>query len=68
MSLPDQAVQELQPGEVAKYTVVRVNDEVVIDLMRSACGISYEEALPESRIVEVDGVPIPIATPELLWL
>jgi hypothetical protein len=67
MSLPDQAVRELQPGDVSRYTVVRVADEVVIDLIKSACGIGYEEARSDIRFVEVDGVQIPIASPELLW-
>lgn len=31
--LPDQAVKELLPGEVAQYNVVRVGDEIVVDLM-----------------------------------
>jgi hypothetical protein len=67
MSLPDQAVRELQPGEVEQYTVVRVADEIIVDLMRSACGIGYHEAAPFVHLVEVDGVSIPIASPELLW-
>ena len=67
MSLPNQVVRELQPGEVSRYTVVRVADEVVVDLMKSACGITYEEARSDIRFVEVDGVQIPIASPELLW-
>jgi len=66
-SLPDQAVKELEPGEVAKYTVVRVADEIVVDLMRSACGIEYEEAAKDIVIREVRGVPIPFASPRLLW-
>ncbi len=36
--LPDRAVRELKPGEVSEYTVVRVADEVVVDLMKAACG------------------------------
>ena len=40
----DKAVRELKPGEVAQYVVVRVADEVVVDLMRSASGIDYAEA------------------------
>ncbi|MCB1228963.1 MAG: nucleotidyltransferase [Verrucomicrobiae bacterium] len=66
-SLPDQAVKQLDPGDVAKYTVVRVADEIVVDLMRSACGIDYEEASKDIVIREVDGVPIPFASPRLLW-
>lgn len=67
MSLPDQAVRELEPGEVSRYAVVRVADEVVVDLMKSAGGITYDEAKSSVQLVEVDGVPIPIASPELLW-
>jgi hypothetical protein len=45
--LPDQAVKQLDPGDIAKFTVVRVADEIVVDLMQSACGIA--EFLPEYR-------------------
>lgn len=65
--LPDQAVKELVPGEVSRYTVVRVADEIVVDLMASACGIGYAEAILDSIIRTVDGVPIPFASPRLLW-
>src|SRR3954447_14722967 len=41
--LPDKAVLELEPGEVERYTVVRVADEVVVDLMKSASGIDFGE-------------------------
>lgn len=40
-TLPDGAARELQPGEIARWTVVRVGDEIVVDLMRSAGGIDY---------------------------
>ena len=43
-TLPDGAVRELDPGDVAKFTVVRVADEVLVDLMAKASGISYGEA------------------------
>lgn len=66
-SLPDKAVLELKPGEVAQYTVVRVGDEIVVDLMKSACGIDYAEAAKEIAFREVDGVRIPFASPRLLW-
>jgi hypothetical protein len=60
--LPDQAVRELKPGEVGRYSVVRVADEIVVDLMRSASGFDYATA-----IHEIGGVVIPFASPLLLW-
>ena len=60
-------MKELLPGEVSQYSVVRVGDEIVVDLMASACGIGYEEAIQDSIIRIIDGVPIPFATPRLLW-
>lgn len=66
-TLPDNAVRELQPGELSQYTVVRVGDEILVDLMRSAGGIDYAEAAKEVVVREVDGVPIPFASPRLLW-
>ncbi len=67
LGLPDQAIREVEPGDIEKYVVVRVGDEILVDLMQKACGINYDEAKPETRIVELDGVPIPVANPELLW-
>jgi len=60
--LPDKAVLQLEPGEVEKYTVVRVADEIVVDLMKSASGIDYEEASKDIVIRHVQGVPIPFAS------
>lgn len=66
-TLPDNAVRELQPGELQQYNVIRVADEVLVDLMGSAGSIEYEEASRDVVIRDVDGVPIPFASPRLLW-
>jgi len=66
-TLPDNAVRELQPGELERYNVIRVADEVLVDLMTSAGGIDYAAAAGETVIHEIDGVPIPFASPRLLW-
>jgi len=66
-TLPDRAVDQLDPGDVEKFTVVRVADEIVVDLMKSASGIGYEMAKAGIVMREVDGVMIPFASPELLW-
>jgi hypothetical protein len=66
-TLPDGCVRELEPGDVAKYLVVRVADEILVDLMAKASGIDYAEASKSVVIREIDGVAIPFASPELLW-
>ncbi|PYI89605.1 MAG: hypothetical protein DME26_00810 [Verrucomicrobia bacterium] len=64
--LPDKAVRELGDDDLRNYVVVRVCDEVVVDLMTMACGINYQEAEPETQIFTIDGVPIPFASAKLL--
>jgi hypothetical protein len=66
-TLPDNAVRELQPGELEQYTVIRVADEILIDLMVRASGIDFSEAIKDAIIRDVDGVKIPFASPQLLW-
>ncbi len=66
-SLPDRAVDQLEAGDVEKFTVVRVADEIVVDLMKSASGIDYAAAVEGIVIRQIDGVAIPFASPELLW-
>jgi len=51
----------------ADYNVIRVADEIVVDLMRSAGGIDYAEAASEVVVRNIDGVLIPFASPRLLW-
>ena len=52
---------------MAKFTVVRVADEVLVDLIATASGISYDEAKGSIHVRELDGVEIPFANPDLLW-
>lgn len=66
-TLPDNAIRELQPGELQRYNVIRVADEIIVDLMRSAGGIEYEEAARDVVVREILGVRIPFASPRLLW-
>ena len=66
-TLPDKAVRDLQPGELQQYTVIRVADEIIVDLMRAAGGIDYAGAAGEVVVHDVDGVPVPFASPRLLW-
>ena len=60
-------MRELQAGELQLHNVIRVGDEILVDLMRSAGGIDYAEAAKHVVVREVGGVPIPFASPRLLW-
>jgi hypothetical protein len=64
--LPDKAVREMNDTDLDEYTVVRVADEIVIDLMLSACGVTYDQARDEIEQRMVGGVPIPFASTKLL--
>jgi hypothetical protein len=66
-SMPDQAVKELEGADLRDYIVVRVADEVLVDLMTRTCGISYKEAESEIEWLEDEGVRIPYASKKLLW-
>jgi hypothetical protein len=66
-TLPDRAVCELAPGELLQYTVIRVADVILVDLMRIAGGIDYDVAARDVVVHDVDGTPIPFASPHLLW-
>lgn len=65
-TLPDKAILELGDDDLRDYTVVRVSDEILVDLMIAACGIDYAEASKSIEIAEIEGVPIPFPNVHLL--
>jgi predicted nucleotidyltransferase len=64
--LPDKAVRDLGDDDLAQWLVVRVNDEITVDLMTEACGVSYDDALAGIESVDIGGVTIPFAGAELM--
>ncbi len=66
MELPDQSVRDMHPDDLDNYMVVKVADEIVVDLMKLACGINYEEASKSILSVKIRDTIIPFASPELL--
>lgn len=64
--LPDKAVLELGDDDLRDWVVVRVCDEVVVDLMTRACGITYSEGESEIEFHTIQGVSIPFASARLL--
>jgi predicted nucleotidyltransferase len=64
--LADQAAREIDDGDVRRYTVVRVADEILVDLLGRACGVSYSDAIADAEIVELGGVTIPLVSKRTL--
>ncbi|MBI2343998.1 MAG: hypothetical protein HYV02_06675 [Deltaproteobacteria bacterium] len=66
-ALPDNAVAAVADTDIQHYQVVRVADEIVVDLMACACGIDYAQALMDGiETVTIENVSIPIASKPLL--
>ena len=64
--LEDQAVNDVADDDVSRYTVVRVADEFVIDLMALACGVDYSKASKDAETIDVQGIPVVVASPTTL--
>lgn len=64
--LPDKAARELADDDLAQWIVVRVNDDITIDLMTEACGITFADTHDGIETVEMDGVAIPFANAPLM--
>jgi diphthamide synthase (EF-2-diphthine--ammonia ligase) len=66
-TLPDNAAALVADGDVASYRVVRVADEIVVDLLAEACGISWAEAIASGTATSpILIVSVPVAGKELL--
>jgi hypothetical protein len=64
--LPDRAIRELGDDDLAQWIVVRVNDDITVDLMTEACGVRFEDTVGGIEHEVIDGVSIPFAGPELM--
>jgi predicted nucleotidyltransferase len=57
--LEDGAARELTPADLIENVVVKIADEVEVDVSTHAWKVTYAEALPGARRIEVAGVVIP---------
>ena len=64
--LEDKAVNDVADEDVARYSVIRVADEIVVDLMARACGVDYADAKRDAVEILFDGVPMVVASPRTL--
>lgn len=64
--LEDAAALEIEAGDLQKYTVVRVADEVLVDLLAAACGVTWSEARASALRMDLEGTPVIVADVETL--
>jgi hypothetical protein len=64
--LVDNAASGVAEDDVQNHVVVRVADEVIVDLMGRACGLTYAEASRDAESIERGGVVIPVPSPATL--
>ena len=64
--LADNAAADVADDDVRTYTVVRVIDEVIIDVMGRACGLSYADVAADMEWHDMAGVRVPVASPAAL--
>lgn len=57
--LEDHAARELTPQDFAENMVVKVADEVEVDISRRAWKVAYKEVAPRARVMELAGVQVP---------
>ncbi len=64
--LADRAAADVAPDDVRNFTVVRIADEIVVDLMGRACGVTYADAIADAETFEIGGVDVPVASKRTL--
>jgi len=64
--LEDDAAREIGGDDLQRYTVVRVADEVMVDLLAAACGVTWDEASATAEQVEIEGARVIVADRETL--
>jgi hypothetical protein len=64
--LADNAAADVSDADLRNHVVVRVVDEIVVDLMARACGLSYADVAADVQQIDVGGVTVPVASPATL--
>ena len=64
--LADNAAAAINDADVRDHVVVRVADEVIVDLMGRACGLTYADVVQDVEWRDLGGVRVPVASPAML--
>ncbi len=59
--LEDNAAADIDPDDLQRYAVVRVADEVMVDLLAAACGVTWADAMPSAQRVDLEGTTVVVA-------
>jgi hypothetical protein len=59
--LEDNAARDIAEDDLARYKVVRVADEVMVDLLSIACDVTWAEAHESAEIRDLDGTQVLVA-------
>ncbi|HEX4708800.1 MAG TPA: hypothetical protein VH229_13840 [Candidatus Udaeobacter sp.] len=57
--LQDHAAAELTPRDFAENVVVKIADEIEVDVSTHAWSVSYRDAIPTSLTAVIEGVEVP---------
>lgn len=57
--LQDHAAAELTPRDFAENVVVKIADEIEVDVSTHASSVSYRDAIPTSLTTVIEGVEVP---------
>lgn len=64
--LEDDAAREIGLDDLQTYSVVRVADEVMVDLLAAACGVTWSEAQSSAKRIDLDGTLVLVADRQTL--
>lgn len=64
--LPERAASELIPADLAENVIVKIADEVEVDVSKMAWKVSYADAIDSSLKKEIEGVVVPLVDLETL--
>jgi hypothetical protein len=65
-ALEDNAAAELTPQDIAENVVVKIADEVEVDVSRQAREVRYAHAIATAEAITIEGVRVPFLSLEIL--
>jgi len=64
--LSDNAAADVQDTDIRDFVVVRVADEIIVDLLGRACGLSYADVAADVELRLFGDTRVPVAGPRVL--